>query len=76
MEASQRAMTGTDSSGGHIMFEYALHRLHHDDLVRQGEEYRLAREATRLRRTGRHTTAPRNTEAESHNRRHWFVRAA
>ncbi|MFC8368641.1 hypothetical protein [Streptomyces sp. CB02400] len=54
------------------MFEYALHRLHHDDLVRQGEEHRLAREATRLRRT----TAPRDTEAESHPRRHWFARAA
>ncbi|MFD7688205.1 hypothetical protein [Streptomyces sp. NPDC059781] len=65
-------MTDTDSSGGHTMFEYALHRLHHDDLVRQGEEHRLAREATRLRRTA----APRNTEAESHTRRHWFTRAA
>lgn len=54
------------------MFEYALHRLRHDDLVRQGEEHRLAREAARLRRT----TAPRNTEAESRPRRHWFARAA
>jgi hypothetical protein len=58
------------------MFEYALHRLHHDDLVRQGEEHRLAREATRLRLTARRTTALGNTEAERHTRRHWFTRAA
>ncbi|WP_199822127.1 hypothetical protein [Streptomyces sp. NRRL S-37] len=56
------------------MFEYALYRLRHDDFVRQGEEHRLAREAARLRRTARRTT--RNTEAESHPRRHWFARAA
>ncbi|MFI1418860.1 hypothetical protein ACH4VX_12830 [Streptomyces sp. NPDC020731] len=58
------------------MFEYALHQLRHDDLVRQGEERRLAREATRLRRAARRTAATRNPEAESHTRRHWFARAA
>jgi hypothetical protein len=58
------------------MFEYALHQLRHDDLLRRAEHERQVRQALRLRRTTRRDAAPHNTEAESHTWRHRFPRAA
>ncbi|MFG2515599.1 hypothetical protein [Streptomyces sp. NPDC048584] len=54
------------------MFEYALHRLHHEDLLRRAADERQAREALRHRRRA----AVRTPEPESHPRHHWFTRAA
>ncbi|AZM59882.1 MULTISPECIES: hypothetical protein [unclassified Streptomyces] len=61
------------------MFEYALHRLRHDELVREAEHERQVREALRLRRAARREAAARSAEPESHTdhrRRPRFARAA
>ncbi len=62
------------------MFEYALHRLRHDELVREAEHERQVREALRLRRAARReAAAARSAEPESHTdhrRRPRFARAA
>ncbi|WP_149549995.1 hypothetical protein [Streptomyces marokkonensis] len=61
------------------MFEYALHQLRHDELVRAAEHERQVREALRLRRAARRGAAVRGAETESHTRRHRrsrFARAA
>ncbi len=59
------------------MFEYALHQLRHDELVRRAEHERLAMEVSRLRRAARREAAARTAEAESHShRRRRFARAA
>ncbi|GAA3176578.1 hypothetical protein GCM10010451_26900 [Streptomyces virens] len=58
------------------MFEYALRRLRHDELLHRAEHERLAREALRLRRATGREAAARSPEAESHTRRHWFTRTA
>ncbi|MFF1275634.1 hypothetical protein ACFVZC_19860 [Streptomyces marokkonensis] len=61
------------------MFEYALHQLRHDELVRAAEHERQVREALRLRRAARREAAVRGAETESHTRRHRrsrFARAA
>ncbi|MFJ3984108.1 hypothetical protein [Streptomyces fungicidicus] len=55
------------------MFEYALHRLRHDDLVRRAEQDRLAREVLRLRRAARHQPP---TNPEPPHPRTNFTRAA
>ncbi|MCM2515864.1 hypothetical protein NC658_21800 [Streptomyces griseoincarnatus] len=59
------------------MFEIELHRLRHDELVRQAEAERRVREAVRVRRAARRGAATRGAEPESHTRRRsWFARTA
>ncbi|MFF9761526.1 hypothetical protein ACF1G4_18705 [Streptomyces caelestis] len=59
------------------MFEYALHQLRHDDLLRRAEHERQVQEALRLRRCARREAAARGAGAESPPRhRTRFARAA
>lgn len=61
------------------MFQYEIAQLRFDDLVRQAEHERQAREAVRGRRAARREAARRAAEGEVHTggpRRHRFLRTA
>ncbi|MEV6020561.1 MULTISPECIES: hypothetical protein [unclassified Streptomyces] len=64
------------------MFEYELHRMRSEELIRQARSHRLAREAVSGRRAARRAarrTAQEDAEERAHGgrpRRHRFARTA
>jgi hypothetical protein len=61
------------------MFEYELHQIRRAELIREADEYRLARQATRGRRRDGHSSAEPEAEGRvstSRGRRRRSVRAA
>ncbi|MGP3981076.1 hypothetical protein [Streptomyces sp. KR80] len=61
------------------MFEYELHQIRRGELIREADEYRLARQAARGRRREGRTSAepePEGRVSASRGRRRRSVRAA
>ncbi|MGW3663276.1 hypothetical protein [Streptomyces sp. NPDC005141] len=65
------------------MFEYELQQIRSAELIREAQNYRLAKEALRTRRAARRVDARRSaqndTEGQAHSqrpRRHRFARVA
>ncbi|OIJ95238.1 hypothetical protein [Streptomyces colonosanans] len=58
------------------MIEYELQRIHSAELIREADDYRLARESLRQRRAARETDGEIEAEDRSHSGRRRRLRVA
>ena len=58
------------------MFEYELHQMRSAELIREADEYRLAREARRARRAARKASGEHAPGGQVNTRRHGRLRFA